>query len=145
LKSGNVPHIILSYDILILVFCIIGPTLLKRYEGENALFLWNTTDNKKIMLVGWGLRKGNHAYPWFISVNSYDRKVNFNLDMDPRYIGRVKFIGNLTVGHAWFVITNLNINDTNEYIASISDNAKRVIPYPVRLEVKERAGEFIHC
>jgi hypothetical protein len=62
--------------------------------------------------------------------------------MHPRYTGRVDFTGNLADGHAWFVIKNLDVNDTNEYIAIISDHVSRVLPYPVHLQVVRKRGEF---
>ncbi|XP_031555282.1 uncharacterized protein LOC116292159 [Actinia tenebrosa] len=100
--------------------------------------MWNTTDRKEILSVSWGIRKGNIPDPQFISVNGYHRRVTKNKDIGETLKRRVGFIGNLTMGRAWFVLKNLIVNDTNEYIASISDDVSRVLPYYVRLNVTEK-------
>lgn len=111
--------------------------------GENAVFMWNTTDGKRILSAIWGLRNGEMADPQFINVNALQLtagKVHFNTNLTQQYVGRIDFIGNLTAGHAWFILKNLNINDTNEYIARISDisDVSGVLSYPVHLIVKDK-------
>ena len=104
--------------------------------------MWNTTDQRKILSVRWGIRKGNIAEPWYISVNVYNNKVNKDEYLEEAFRNRIEFIGDLKKGRAWFKLKNLTVNDTNEYIASISDNVTRDMPYYVRLEVKEKRGKL---
>ncbi|XP_031553184.1 uncharacterized protein LOC116290324 isoform X1 [Actinia tenebrosa] len=100
--------------------------------------MWNTTDQKEILAVSWGIRKGNIPDPQFISVNGYHGRVTKNKDIGDTLKRRVEFIGNLKIGRAWFVLKNLTVNDTNEYIASISDDVSYDIPYYVRLTVAKK-------
>ncbi|XP_031556677.1 uncharacterized protein LOC116293394 [Actinia tenebrosa] len=115
-----------------------GPTHIKGYIGEDASFMWNTTDQKKILSASWGIRKGTIPDPQFISVNSYNGRMTKNKDIGDTLKRRVEFLGNLTIGRAWFVLKNLTINDTNEYIASISDDESSDLPHYVRLVVAEK-------
>ncbi|XP_031555416.1 uncharacterized protein LOC116292276 [Actinia tenebrosa] len=100
--------------------------------------MWNTTDQKEILAVSWGIRKGNIPDPQFISVNGYNGRVYINENIGDTLKRRVEFLGNLTIGRAWFVLKNLTVNDTNEYIASISDDVSRVLPYYAHLMVAEK-------
>ncbi|XP_031553185.1 uncharacterized protein LOC116290324 isoform X2 [Actinia tenebrosa] len=102
--------------------------------------MWNTTDQKEILAVSWGIRKGNIPDPQFISVNGYHGRVTKNKDIGDTLKRRVEFIGNLKIGRAWFVLKNLTVNDTNEYIASISDDVSYDIPYYVRLTVAKKGA-----
>ncbi|XP_031552313.1 uncharacterized protein LOC116289506 isoform X2 [Actinia tenebrosa] len=121
-----------------IVYSIKGPTHIRCSIGEDASFMWNTTDQKEILSARWGIRKGSIPDPQFISVNGCNGKVHLNKDIDATLKKRVEFIGNLTIGRAWFVLKNLTVNDTNEYIASISDDVSRFLPYPVRVMVAEK-------
>lgn len=58
--------------------------------------------------------------------------------MDLRYKNRVGFIGNLTMGRAWFTLRNVTFDDAREYFAVIRD-ASGVETYTVRLNVKMEA------
>ncbi|XP_031556086.1 uncharacterized protein LOC116292878, partial [Actinia tenebrosa] len=118
---------------------IYSPSDIEGSIGEDALFMWNTTEQNEILAVSWGIRKGNIPDPQFINTNKYDGKVNINEDIDAALKKRVEFIGNLTIGRAWFVLKNLTVNDTNEYIASISDELSSALPYYVRLMVRARS------
>ena len=88
---------------------IVGPSHKLLVTGENAILMWNTTDGKRILSATWGLRNGNIADPQFINVNAMTGLVRFNAKMDPRYDGRVDFIGDIKQGHAWFVLSNVTI------------------------------------
>ena len=102
--------------------------------------MWNTTNQGQILSVSWGIRKGNIANPQFINV--YDNEVDKNEDLEEAFRNRTEFIGDLNKGRAWFKLKNLTVNDTNEYIASISEDTTRDLPYYVRLEVKEKRGKL---
>ncbi|XP_031555697.1 uncharacterized protein LOC116292496 isoform X2 [Actinia tenebrosa] len=129
------------FEIVQQVYLIKGPKHINGSIGEDALFMWNTTDRKEILAVSWGIRKGNIPDPQFISVDGYHRRVTKNKDIGETLKRRVEFLGNLTMGRAWFVLKNLTVNDTNEYIASISDDESSDIPYCVRLNVTEKRKE----
>ncbi|XP_031573321.1 uncharacterized protein LOC116307291 [Actinia tenebrosa] len=73
-----------------------------------------------------------------VNINTYIQKVNYNSNMHPRYKNRVYFVGNLTMGHAWFTLRNVTLKDTREYFAVIRDGTG-VGKYTVRLEVKTKS------
>jgi hypothetical protein len=113
------------------------PSYIRRFVGEDALLMWNTTNHSIIRSAIFGLSKDGMPDPQFINVNTLTGKVNYNPKMPRRYYGRVEFIGKLTAGHAWFIISNLQINDSNEYIARITVDASTVKSHIVRLVVLE--------
>ena len=115
-----------------------GPPYINGHIGEDAFFLWNTTDKGKIFSASWGIRKGSIAEPWYINVNVHNNRVDKNKDMEEALGKRTEFIGDLNNGCAWFVLKNLSFSDTNEYIASISRDGTTVRPYNVTLKVREK-------
>ncbi|XP_031552746.1 uncharacterized protein LOC116289936 [Actinia tenebrosa] len=88
---------------------------LRREKGEDAVFMFNT--NTSILDVSWGIRDGNTSRFKLVLIakDTSSEKLTPNAD----YAERVSFVGNLTKGQAWFKITNLNIHDTNQYMAEI--------------------------
>ncbi|XP_031555140.1 uncharacterized protein LOC116292040, partial [Actinia tenebrosa] len=75
-----------------------------------------------IVGVNWGIRDGNtkELKQGLIKYNKadgiqLDKKIN-----STSYAGRVSFVGDMSKGQAWLKITNLNINDTNQYMALIT-------------------------
>jgi len=46
-------------------------------------------------------------------------RVIITVASNSRYYGRVSFVGNLTAGHAWFKLSNLTIQDSNDYAIEI--------------------------
>jgi hypothetical protein len=111
--------------------------------GDDAFFNWTTRDGKTMFSASWGIQKGNVADPQFINTNVYTKVVNFNKNIDAKYKYRLLFVGNLSAGHAWFMIKNLSTNDTNEYIASIRDDESGYVSYTVHLVVKIRGKSLI--
>ena len=75
----------------------------------------------------------------FITVTP--NKLTHDLDSSSRYKGRVHFVGNLTQRRSWFMITNLEVNDTNDYAVSITKGDFSSSKYPVKLEV---LGELLY-
>lgn len=66
---------------------------------------------------------------------------DFNTSEGWRYRTRVFFVGNITAGHAWFKITNVEENDTNTYqvdIREITDEKYEM--YTVELLVRRKNG-----
>ena len=98
--------------VLLVVSTVIGPTNLYSNVGQNAYFLWNTTGNH-ILATTWGLHS-QRVKLVLITVNFITHYSSAS-----RYKGRVEYIGNLSLGHAWFILKNLNVDDTNEYVAQI--------------------------
>ncbi|KAK3751110.1 hypothetical protein QZH41_016237, partial [Actinostola sp. cb2023] len=99
-------------------------TVLIGMVGGNATFLWTTTGTK-ILEAKWGLYDNvkGPVWPSFIIVDSSGVVFNSELDkVAPRYKNRVHFIGNISQGHAWFVITNLSLDDSNTYAAKILED-----------------------
>lgn len=113
-----------------------------RNVGEFADFLWNASVTP---IVGsqWGLVDPsgyNAPKPLFISI-VFGENVSFSNDLDTvvkSYKNRVHFIGNLSIGRAWFRITDLNINDTNQYRATIQENLQPMLSFTVFLKVLEK-------
>ncbi|XP_031551361.1 uncharacterized protein LOC116288681 [Actinia tenebrosa] len=124
-----------------IVFCtIVGHTRLQDLVGNDVIFKWNTTDGREILSAVWGLGNGQMADPQFINVNTKTGKT-ISPSLPKPYTGRVDFVGNLSQGHAWFVIKNLTSNDTAEYIARISDgDVSELHSYSVELSVKDGSG-----
>ncbi|XP_031574438.1 uncharacterized protein LOC116308193 [Actinia tenebrosa] len=95
-----------------------------------------------IVGVNWGIRDGNtkELKQGLIKYNKadgiqLDKKIN-----STSYAGRVSFVGDLSKGQAWFKITNLNINDTNQYMARIAIQDASDYKYvPVQLTVIQPA------
>ena len=111
---------------LLVVSTVIGPTNLYGNVGQNAYFLWNTTGNN-IIVTTWGLYDSSlqAAKPSFISVDFRTSVPEYSIDLDStasRYKGRVEYIGSLSLGRAWFILKNLNVDDTNEYVAEIRES-----------------------
>ncbi|XP_031564767.1 uncharacterized protein LOC116300128 isoform X2 [Actinia tenebrosa] len=134
----------LSYVALILqlfppVVPISSPGLLTREVGQDVVFMFNATN---IEVVNWGIRDGNtnNLKQGLINYNiadgiQLDKKIN-----STSYAGRVSFVGDMSKGQAWFKITNLNINDTNQYMALIAtQGASAPQPVPVQLTVTQPA------
>ncbi|XP_031550492.1 uncharacterized protein LOC116287924 [Actinia tenebrosa] len=117
---------------------ITGPAELTYKIGETAQFKWSTSDSSAILSATWGIKKGNILDPQFINVDILRNKAYLNLFLEPNLMKRVAFEGDLNKGRAWFTLKNVTVNDTNVYIASISDYVYRVLPYTVTLTVKER-------
>ncbi|XP_031569745.1 uncharacterized protein LOC116304193 [Actinia tenebrosa] len=100
------------------VVSISSPGLLTREVGQDVVFIVNATN---IVAVNWGIRDGNtnNLKQGLINYNKadgiqLDKKIN-----STSYAGRVSLVGDLSKGQAWFKITDLNINDTNQYMAQI--------------------------
>lgn len=99
--------------------------------------MWNTTSRSAIKSAIFGLSKEGMADPQFINVNMLTGKVHYNPNINKTYYGRVDFVGNLTAGWAWFIIKNLQVNDTNEYLARITVDVDTVKSYTVKLQVRK--------
>ncbi|XP_031552656.1 uncharacterized protein LOC116289860 [Actinia tenebrosa] len=101
------------------VVLISSPTKLTREVGQDVVFMINSTVMSE---ATWGVRDGDtnadlnpRLYRVFNPGGAFpDTKIN-----STTYAGRVSFVGELTKGQAWFKITNLNINDTNQYMARV--------------------------
>ncbi|XP_031555374.1 uncharacterized protein LOC116292234 isoform X2 [Actinia tenebrosa] len=117
---------------------ITGPAELTYKIGETAQFKWSTSDSSAILSATWGIKKGNIPDPQFINVDILRNKGNLNSFLEPNLMMRLSFEGDLQRGRAWFTLKNVTVNDTNVYIASISDDVTRVLPYTVALTVKEK-------
>ncbi|XP_031569747.1 uncharacterized protein LOC116304196 [Actinia tenebrosa] len=114
-------HMLLSVIALVMgekVLSISSPSQLTREVGQDVVFMINSTAMSE---ATWGVRDGdtNYLNPRLYRVLSSfgefpDTKIN-----STSYAGRVSFVGNLSKGHAWFKISNLNISDTNQYMALI--------------------------
>jgi hypothetical protein len=119
--------VIVSYHIGFTVLCSIeAPNSITRNVGQDALFLWNTTNGNTILAAKWGLfkTKGAAPDPQFIQTDVLSNAPSFGSALDSTassYKGRVDFIGNLSAGHAWFKISNLIRSDTNQYVAGIRE------------------------
>ncbi|KAK3743978.1 hypothetical protein QZH41_001756 [Actinostola sp. cb2023] len=125
----------------VVVCNVINPIDFDGTVGGNATFLWNNTGS--ILEAKWGLydRMNDLVTPYFITVSILipGDGVEFSSDLDgvaSRYKNRVHFIGNIAQGHAWFVITNLSLSDTNEYAARIGELGSSSQNFPVKLSVK---------
>lgn len=92
--------------------------------------MWNTTSGNNILSVTWGLL-GSDAKTItpqiiYISIRT-NGPVLFTDNANSaavRYKGRVSWVGDLNAGHAWFKLTNLTLNDTNQYAASIREQGE---------------------
>ncbi|XP_031555118.1 uncharacterized protein LOC116292027 [Actinia tenebrosa] len=81
------------------------------------------------------------ADPQFINMNTINGKT-ISPSLPKPYTGRVDFVGNLSQGHAWFVIKNLTSNDTDVYIARISyGDVSELQSYSVELSVKDGSDQ----
>ncbi|XP_031564764.1 uncharacterized protein LOC116300126 isoform X3 [Actinia tenebrosa] len=103
---------------LFVTVLIPSPGPLTREVGQDVVFMINSTAMSE---ATWGVRDGDsndlnpRLYRVFNPGSAFpDTKIN-----STSYAGRVSFVGDLTKGQAWFKITNLNINDTNQYNARI--------------------------
>ncbi|XP_031555136.1 uncharacterized protein LOC116292038 isoform X2 [Actinia tenebrosa] len=114
---------------------ISSPGPLTREVGQDVVFVVNSTAMSE---ATWGVRLGD----------TNDLKITFDRVFNPggafpdtkinstSYAGRVSFVGDLTKGQAWFKITNLNINDTNNYMAKIRVRGTSFYKYiPAQLTV----------
>lgn len=84
--------------------------------------MWNIT-NGRIIEVRFGLLQDGLMKPQLAYMSDGYGPV-FGIDSDAdvsRYKGRLSFVGDLSKGHAWFKIANLNIQDTNQYVAAIQE------------------------
>jgi hypothetical protein len=94
-----------------------GDISLIRNVGEDVVFMWNKTSGS-IKSVRWGLLNNGLVDPLFIYKSSFSNATLFGSALDTTassYKGRVSWVGDLSAGQAWFKITNLIINDTNQY------------------------------
>ena len=107
------------------------------FVGQNVTLMWNTTNNKPIKSAIFGISHEGLADPQFINVNTLTGKVHYNPKMCEAYAGRMDFVGELASGLAWFRIKNLQLNDTNEYLARITVDVDKVKSYTVRLTVRQ--------
>ena len=119
-----------------------SPVFVTREIGQDVVFMSNITN---ILVFKWGIRDGNTdgLIQGFIR---YDKGIIDAIIMDEKlnsssYAGRVSFVGDLTKGHAWFKITNLNINDTNQYMANIYIAAGYQY-FPVKLTVVQPTSKY---
>ncbi|XP_031560036.1 uncharacterized protein LOC116296189 [Actinia tenebrosa] len=107
------------------------------FVGDNVTLMWNSTNNRSIKSAVFGLSKQGMADPQFINVNTLTGKVHHNFNISKAYAWRVDFVGNLVAGRAWFIIKNLQLNDTNEYLARITIDVDTVRSYTVKLNVRQ--------
>lgn len=120
---------------------ISNPVDITKTLGGEAKFFWNTTTGASILEAKWGLFDGSGVFPVFIIVNTKKPGViqynpSLNTSQASRYRNRVDFIGNISAGQAWFVLTNLLANDTNEYAANIKESGVAFKLLRVKLTVK---------
>jgi len=132
LYIGKIDVMLLSF---VVVCNVISPTDLVGTVGGSTTFLWTTTGTK-ILEAKWGLydRMNDLVSPRFITVSILipGDGVDISSDLDnvaSRYKNRVHFIGNISQGHAWFVITNLSLDDSNTYAARIREDGAGVFVY----------------
>ncbi|XP_031552619.1 uncharacterized protein LOC116289829 [Actinia tenebrosa] len=115
------------------VVTVLSPASITREEGEDAVFMFNT--NTSILEAAWGIRDGdtnNHK----LVLMTVDKRFGAHTTSNADYAGRVYFVGDLSKGQAWFKITNLNINDTNNYMAKIRVHGTSFYKYiPAQLTV----------
>lgn len=117
-----------------------SPGSLTAFRTESVIFKWNTTDGTGLEEAKWGVyrRFENDIFPHFITASKNGLTYNPSLNNGLRwYKGRVFFVGNMTKGQAWFKITNLELNDTQEYGARIMESNFKTTKFPVQLTVGE--------
>lgn len=133
-----------------LVGCtIIEPKELNGISGEDASFKWNSSINN-IVSAKWGLctHGSNTVSIGFISVNllgGHNVVYNYGYLNSSRYRGRVKYVGDIKKGHAWFVIKNLSYEDAGPYCAKLTEGPKQS-PGPTvysRVTLKVVAGKSL--
>ncbi|XP_031574436.1 uncharacterized protein LOC116308191 [Actinia tenebrosa] len=90
---------------------------LTREVNKDVVFMFTTNTSTNITEAVWGIRDGDTSNfkLVLIAVDRFSEQIRYNAGYD----GRVSFVGDLSKGQAWFKITNLNINDTNQYTARI--------------------------
>lgn len=93
-----------------------------RNVGQDVVFMWNRS-RQSIDEVRWGFVKDGMINPQLIYINRF---VNvpilsnaLNTSAASKYKGRVHYVGDLNAGRAWFKVTNLTIDDSDEYAVSI--------------------------
>lgn len=97
--------------------------------------MWNSTNRHRILEAKWGLLSDGLVNPQFIYVDISNNPI-ISTDLDrtaPRYKGRVHWVGDISEGHVWFKLTNLTLNDTNQYVAGIVEERKPSIIYSTKL------------
>ncbi|KXJ10257.1 hypothetical protein AC249_AIPGENE15065 [Exaiptasia diaphana] len=138
-------QILMWFSLFVLSHCIFkvfsvvsSPGEIKTVEHKEARFLWNASSS--IDEAKWGLVDGGIVAPFFIRVNkNIGEQKSVDLDKNTskafHYKNRVHFIGNISRGWAWFVITNLSTDDSKEYAADIKESTGIFTVYRVRLTV----------
>ncbi|KXJ09496.1 hypothetical protein AC249_AIPGENE28508 [Exaiptasia diaphana] len=84
--------------------------------GKDAVFRWTTENGNEVVAVSWGLKKDNRIYPQFIYVSKIIPAKNSK---------KYSFAGNLTIGRAWFILSNVLINETGDYAADIREKGQQ--------------------
>jgi len=125
--------------------------MIELQEEENAKILFNTTSS--ILAVKFGLcttLAGGHdieVKPMFMSVTTIHGEqpsTDLNSPKAASYKGRIFFIGNLELGHAWFSISNVTRNDTNKYALGIrTEKDKDYVIYAFNMTVVKRTGILV--
>jgi hypothetical protein len=122
-------YIFLRIFIAVLGEILIPKETLVRNVGQDAKIMFNTTHGNSILAAKFGLDGGkDYPDPKLITVidkNGTEKPYYSDLDnpVAASYKERVSFFGNLKKGHAWFLIQNLTINDTNQYQANIREDS----------------------
>ena len=117
------------------------PGNLIKNVGQDVVFMFNTTNNNRISSSTWGLlgSDGVTIIPQFIYISKRIGGPILSNDLDSTavgYKGRVSWVGNLKAGHAWYKITNLTLQDTNQYVTAIREQGQdEVSTHSVHLTV----------
>lgn len=97
-------------------------------------FTW--TRDEKILEATWGICSGSAtADPQYIFVRAINETPHINAALDPNLKSRIRYIGNLTVGHAWFALFNVTDSDSKCYVGLIREENSSTMPNYVRLIV----------
>ncbi|KXJ11358.1 Limbic system-associated membrane protein [Exaiptasia diaphana] len=118
---------------------ILSPGSLVRNDGKDVVFQWNSSHS--ILAVRWGLANSgeNKLIQRLIYVDKYSGPVINSAVSHSPYKGRVSFVGNLTLGYAWFKISNLTTDDTGYYGADVIPHFSKVPPKILYVPVGQAA------
>ncbi|XP_031573635.1 uncharacterized protein LOC116307504 [Actinia tenebrosa] len=112
-----------------------------RPIGQDVVFMWNIT-NGRFLEIRFGLLEDGQLKPQ-LAYMSHGYGPVFGSDLDTsvlRYRGRLSWVGDLSVGHAWFKMVNLTFQDTRTYVAAIQElGTDMLITSSIALTVKGSA------
>ncbi|XP_031550407.1 uncharacterized protein LOC116287853 [Actinia tenebrosa] len=120
---------------------ILQPKELKRNEGEEVDFKFTTKDRNSIRTANFGKKTSlecDHTMKLIIvTTQIVTHGKDLDTASDRQYKNRAHFIGNISLGHAWFRLINVSVADQGVYAACIRQDTdlKRKM-YEVKLSVK---------